>query len=98
MNLFTQLNQALEFTELKLSNRKNFYLTHCLPILIDYWTYSLYSFLGKSLFHPHEPFLFVSLSVVSGKLAFLHDDYIATIENCCAPMVVKCVMKSGTHV
>ena len=31
----------------------------------------------------------MSLSLVSGKLAFLHDGYIAVIENCCAPMVVK---------
>ena len=34
----------------------------------------------------------MSLSLVSGKLAFLHDGYIATIENCCAPMVVKCIL------
>ena len=32
---------------------------------------------------------FVSLSLISGKLAFLHDGDIATIENCCVPMVVK---------
>ena len=31
----------------------------------------------------------MSLSLVSGKLAFLHDGYIAAIENCCSPMVVK---------
>ena len=31
----------------------------------------------------------MSLSIVSGKSAFLHDGYIATIENCCASMVVK---------
>ena len=35
MNLFKQLNSALEFTELKLSNSKNFRLTACLPTLID---------------------------------------------------------------
>ena len=26
---------------------------------------------------------------VSGKLAFLHDGYIVTIENCCVPIAVK---------
>ena len=31
----------------------------------------------------------MSLSLVSGKSAFLHDGYIATIENCCAPTAVK---------
>ena len=31
----------------------------------------------------------MSLSLVSGKLAFLHDGYIAAIENCCAPIAVK---------
>ena len=31
----------------------------------------------------------MSLSLVSGKLAFLYDGYIATIENCCAPKVTK---------
>ena len=31
----------------------------------------------------------MSLSVVSGKLAFLHDGYIAAIENCCLPMIGK---------
>ena len=34
----------------------------------------------------------MSLSLVSNKSAFLHDDYIAAIENCCAPMVVKCTL------
>ena len=34
----------------------------------------------------------MSLSLVSGKLAFLHDGYIATIENCCAPMERKCIL------
>ena len=31
----------------------------------------------------------MSLSLVSGKLAFLHDDYIVAIEDCCAPTAVK---------
>ena len=31
----------------------------------------------------------MSLSLVYGKLAFLHDDYIAAIENCWMLMVVK---------
>ena len=31
----------------------------------------------------------MSLSLISGKLTFLYDDYTATIENCFAPMVVK---------
>ena len=31
----------------------------------------------------------MSLSLVSGKSAFLHDDYIATIKNCCEPTAVK---------
>ena len=34
----------------------------------------------------------MSLSLVSGKLAFLHDGYIAAIENCCVPMIVKCTL------
>ena len=29
------------------------------------------------------------LTLISGKLAFLHDGYIAAIEHCCVPMVVK---------
>ena len=29
------------------------------------------------------------LSLVSGKLAFLYDGYIAAIKNCCAPIAVK---------
>ena len=33
--------------------------------------------------------VFVLLSLISGKLTFLYDDYTATIENCFAPMVVK---------
>ena len=35
MNLFKQLNQTLEFTELKLSNCKKFHLIACLPTLIN---------------------------------------------------------------
>ena len=31
----------------------------------------------------------MSLSLASGKSAFQHDGYIAVIENCCAPMLVK---------
>ena len=31
----------------------------------------------------------MSLSLVSGKSAFLHDGYIAAIENCCEPIAVK---------
>ena len=31
----------------------------------------------------------MSLSLVFGKSAFLHDGYIAVIENCCAPTAVK---------
>ena len=31
----------------------------------------------------------VPLSLVSGKLAFLHDGYIAAIDKCCAPIAVK---------
>ena len=34
----------------------------------------------------------MSLFLVSGKLAFLHDGNIAAIENCCAPIVVKCTL------
>ena len=36
----------------------------------------------------------MSLSLVSGKLAFLHDGYIAiaAIENYCASMVIKCTL------
>ena len=34
----------------------------------------------------------MSLFLVSGKLAFLHDGYIAVIENCCAPIAVKCTL------
>ena len=31
----------------------------------------------------------MSLSLFSGKLAFLHDGYIAAIENCCERIAVK---------
>ena len=31
----------------------------------------------------------MSLSLVSGKSAFLHDGYVAAIENCCAYTAVK---------
>ena len=31
----------------------------------------------------------MSLSLISGKLAFLHDAYIAAIENCYAPIAFK---------
>ena len=34
----------------------------------------------------------VSLSLISGKSAFLHDGYIAATENCCVAMVVKCTL------
>ena len=34
----------------------------------------------------------VSLSLVSDKLAFLHDGYIAAIKNCCASTAVKCTL------
>ena len=34
----------------------------------------------------------MSLSLVSVKLAFLHDGYIGAIENYCASMVVKCTL------
>ena len=36
----------------------------------------------------------MSLSLVSGKSAFLHDGYIAAIENCCAPIAVKHILFS----
>ena len=62
-------------------------LTADLPILIDL----LPKILGIKLrFYPKEKFIssartflvIVSLSFVSGKLAFLHDDYLVVIENC----------------
>ena len=34
----------------------------------------------------------MSLSLISDKSAFLHDGYIAAIENCCTPMVVRCTL------
>ena len=34
----------------------------------------------------------MSLSLVSGKSAFLHDGYTAAIKNCCAPTAVKCTL------
>ena len=34
----------------------------------------------------------MSLPLVSGYLAFLHDGYLGAIENYCAPMVVKCTL------
>ena len=34
----------------------------------------------------------MSLSLISGKSAYLHDGYIVTIENCCAPTAVKCTL------
>ena len=39
----------------------------------------------------------MSLSLVSGKLTFLHDSYIAATENRCVSMVVKCTLFT-THV
>ena len=77
MNLFKQLNYALEFAEMKLSNRKIVCLIACLPTLID--------LLPKLI-------VIESLSLVSGKSAFLHDGYIAAIENCCVPIAVKRVL------
>ena len=45
---------------------------------------------GENLFLSALTFLIImSLSLVPGKLAFLHDGYIAAIEHCCAFMVVK---------
>ena len=73
-------------------------LTACLPTLIDLppkllGIYSLHSFPGESLFPSAQTFLvFISLSLISGKSAFLHDGYIAAIENCCVPIVVKCIL------
>ena len=32
----------------------------------------------------------MSLSLISGKLGFLCDGYIASIEHCCVSMIVKC--------
>ena len=44
----------------------------------------------KVYFRPHEPFLFLYLYPSSPiSQLFLHDDYIAAIENCWTPMVVK---------
>ena len=34
-------------------------------------------------------YFMVSISLVSSKLAFLHDGYIVAIENCCTPIAVK---------
>ena len=39
----------------------------------------------------------MSLPLVSGKSAFLHDGYIVAIENCCAPTAVKRTLMP-THV
>ena len=36
----------------------------------------------------------MSLSLISGKSAFLHDGYLAAIKNCCVPMVVKRILYS----
>ena len=35
---------------------------------------------------------FVSLPLVAGYSAFLHDGYLVAIENYCAPMVVQCTL------
>ena len=87
--------------ELKLSNCNFFVsLTHSLiacphqsTYRLNYCVYSLHSLLGQSLFPSAQTFLvMVSLSLVSGMSAFLHDGYIAAIENCCVPMVVKCTL------
>ena len=52
--------------------------------------YYLHFFPGESLFPSARTFLvIVSLSLVSGKSAFLQDGYIAATENCCAPTAVK---------
>ena len=39
----------------------------------------------------------MSLSLISGKSALLHDGYIVAIENCCAPTAVKRTLMP-THV
>ena len=43
--------------------------------------------LMKNIVSPNSG-LIMLLSLISGKSAFLHDGYIATIENCYAPAVV----------
>ena len=40
----------------------------------------------------------MALSLVSGKSAFLHDGYIAAIENCCVPIADKCTLLFPRHV
>ena len=82
MNLLEQLNYA---------NSKKFRpipsLTYCLFTLfeiqctaLEYFAYSLHSFPGQSLFPSVWIFFaFMSLSLVSSKLAFLHDDYIHSL-------------------
>ena len=68
-------------------------LPACLPTLIDPLPKLLViaSILSQgSLFLSTQTFLvIVSSSLVSGKLAFLHNGYIAAIENCYVPTAVK---------
>ena len=49
---------------------------------------------GQVYFRMHEPFLLLChyLSSLVCKSAFLHNGYIAAIENCCAPFAVKCTL------
>ena len=88
-------SNSFEFTELKLSNCKNFCLTACLPpTLIDLSPKLLGMqppfFQGQSLFPSTRTFLVImSLSLVYDKSAFLHDGYTAAIEISCAPIADK---------
>ena len=64
------------------------YLTTLINYRLNY--ISLHSVPGQSLFPSTWTFVVImSLSLISDKLAFLHDGYIATIENYWVPMVVK---------
>ena len=76
-----------------MTNCKNFCLTACLPILIDLPPKLLTIQPPQSLSPPTKTFLVnMSLSLVSGKLGFLHDGYIVAIGNCCVAIAVKCTL------
>ena len=54
------------------------YMERELTYHLNYWAYSLHSFPEQSLFLSAQTFLvFMSLSLISGKLAILHDGYTA---------------------
>ena len=103
MNLFKQLNEALQFAgfvksqKFKSQNFSSNCLPACLYTLIDLPPKLLGSYIasilsqGKVYFRPHEPFLLSChyLSSLVSRLFCMMASYILAIESCCAPTAVK---------